>query len=199
MLVLGNGESRKAIDISRLKDFKIGCNAVFRDHTVDHLICVDRRMMNEALDAGANLASLVYTRKDWFNSYKDNFKRIRLVPDLPYAGSERPDDPWHWGSGPYAVLLAAKISKNKTVKLLGFDLYGIDNKVNNVYKDTPNYDNSEKRAVDPRYWIYQIGKVIECFSDVNFTIYQEDDWQLPKAWNYTNVTVDSISNIYYNT
>jgi hypothetical protein len=151
--------------------------------------------MNEALEAGANLHSLVYTRNDWFASYNRENKRIRLVPDLPYVGYERPDDPWHWGSGPYAVLLAAGLSKELTVNLLGFDLYSKTKKVNNVYKDTKNYDPSDKRAVDPRYWLYQIGKIFECYPKVKFTIYQEDDWELPKSWKKSNVKLDKISSL----
>ena len=44
------------------------------------------------------------------------------------------DEPFHWGSGPYAVLLATFLSKY--IKLIGFDLYGIDGKLNNVYENT---------------------------------------------------------------
>lgn len=190
---IGNGESRKQIDVNSLQGTKIGCNAVYRDSSVDHLICVDRRMLNEALQSEYNHTSKIYTRKDWFRKQKN----VRLVPDLPYAGMDRWDDPWHWGAGPYAVLLAA--TKHKEVKLIGFDLYGIEGKVNNVYKDTNNYSASSKRQVDPRYWIYQIGKVFNCFSESQFTIYQEADWQLPKAWKQPHVKVDKISNIYYNT
>jgi len=197
MLVIGNGESRHSIDIQKLNEPKVGCNAIMRDYSVEYLLCVDRRMVEEALERKVNEQSLVYTREEWYKSYK-SYKRLRIVPDLPYAGSERWDEPFNWGSGPYAVLLAAKLDKERNVKLIGFDLYSKTNTVNNVYKGTPNYDDPNKRAVDPRYWIHQIGKVFECFPKVQFTIYQEDEWQLPKAWNYTNVTVDSISNIYYN-
>ena len=46
---IGNGESRVGIDINNLKGFKVGCNAIVRDYTVDCLVCVDRRMVTEAL------------------------------------------------------------------------------------------------------------------------------------------------------
>ena len=192
---LGNGESRHSINIEKLSGPKIGCNAVYRDYDVEHLICVDKRMVLEAIDSNYHNSHKIYTRLDWYPSLPK--RHIRLVPDLPYVGSERWDDPWHWGAGPYAVLLGAKLDTE--VNILGFDLFSKDGKVNNVYKDTKNYSLSYKRAVDPRYWIYQIGKVFECFPKVNFTIYNEDDWQCPKAWNYPNVKVDTISNIYYNT
>lgn len=193
MIAIGNGESRKSVDINSIDQIKVGCNAIFRDYDIQHLVCVDKRMIAEALDAGANYSSLVYTREEIFDAFQT--KRLRIVPGLPYAGFERPDLPKHWGSGPYAVLLAATLTKNNKVDLIGFDLYGVDGKVNNVYKDTPNYAVSEKSAVDPRYWIYQIGKVFEFYTKIEFTIYQTADWKCPKSWKKSNVKVDIISNI----
>ena len=199
MLVIGNGESRAAIDLDKFNDIKIGCNALYRDYQVSHLVCVDRRMVQEVISANYNENSLIYTREDWFH-YFNKLKHIRTVPNLPYVGSDRWDEPFQWGSGPYAVLLAAKLAKNETVKLIGFDLYGTTNgKTNNLYKDTNNYNSSDKRAVDPRYWIHQIGMVFKCFPKVEFIVYQDLGWEIPKAWNHPNVTVDKISNIYYNT
>ena len=194
MYVFGNGESRTSVDIDKLDGIKIGCNAIYRDYAVDHLVCVDRRMVNEAIDNGANDYALVYTREDWLSQYKQ-FKRIRAVPILPYNGTERWDEPFQWGSGPYAVLLAAKLCKGSTVRLIGFDLYSPTATVNNVYKSTSNYDSADKRAVDPRYWIHQIGKIFEIYPRRTFTIYQELGWELPKAWNHPNVSVDKISSL----
>jgi hypothetical protein len=97
------------------------------------------------------------------------------------------------------VLLAASLSKERFVSLVGFDLYSDNKLVNNVYKGTQGYDDSDKSAVDPRYWIHQIGKVFEHFPKVNFTVYRPLGWETPKAWIRSNVEVDKISNIYYNT
>jgi hypothetical protein len=108
----------------------------------------------------------------------------------------REDDPFHWGSGPYAVLLAA--TKSEYVALVGFDLYGIGSKINNCYKDTHCYNAADYRAVDPRYWIHQIGKVFECFPDTEFCIYQTPQWQMPKKWNLPNVFLDNINRFTYN-
>lgn len=196
MWVIGNGESRKGVNLNQLESPTVGCNAIMRDHTVDYLVCVDKRMVEEAINRKVNQHSLVYTRADWYQRYETH--RIRKVPKLPYTGEQRADEPFQWGSGPYAVLIGAMYARERYVNLLGFDLYSNDSHVNNVYKDTPSYDKSNKRAVDPRYWIHQIGKVFECYPKIQFTIYQEAGWQLPQAWNYPNVKVDTISNVYYN-
>lgn len=192
MLVIGNGESRKSVNLKKIKLPKIGCNAIHRQLNVAHLVCVDRRMVNEVIRAGYNAKNKIYTRREWWGSYRLN-QNVHQVPELPYKGDQRPDEPFQWGSGPYAVLLGATLSDH--VKLLGFDLYSKTKYVNNIYKGTENYDAADKRAVDPRYWIYQISKVFEHFPNTQFTIHIEDDWQQPESWKKDNVLLDSISNV----
>jgi hypothetical protein len=193
MYAIGNGESRKNIDIDQLQGPKVGCNAIMRDYAVDYLVCADSRMVDEAIRRQVNEQTLVYTRHNWLDRVTS--KNIRRFPDLPYKGTERWDDPWHWGSGPYAVLIAATYAKEREVKLLGFDLYGNEGRINNIYKDTDGYKDSDHNFIDPRYWIHQIGMVFQCFPKITFTIYQTEDWEMPAAWKGRNVKVDNISNI----
>ena len=193
MLVIGNGESRTSVNIDKLNYTKIGCNAILRDFSVDHIVCVDKPMLQEAVESNYNKLVTVYTRANQFAQYRLE-TNIRIVPDLPYVGDQRPDDPIHWGAGPYAVLLAAKMTTDD-IHLLGFDLHSVDKLVNNVYKDTANYSLAHKSAVDPRYWIYQIGKIFECFTNTRFIVHQTDNWQLPKSWKQPNIMVDCIDNL----
>lgn len=181
IIVLGNGQSRQHLNLNSFTETKIGCNAIHRDFYVDHLVCVDRRMVQEALDA--NYQGQLYTRADWEHFFKN--KPVKILPNLPYKGTSRPDDPFQWGSGPYAVLLAATLDDE--ISMYGFDLFSSTPYVNNIYKDTINYDSSNKSAVDPRYWIYQIFKVFECFPDKYFTVYNHSDWELPSEWRLANV------------
>lgn len=192
MIVLGNGETRSTINVDSLVGPKIGCNAIYRDYRVDHLVCVDNRMLVEAIEADYNQHCKIYTRSKTQDSYT-TVKNIRCVPDLPYAGMERPDEHINWGSGPYAVLLAAKLSN--TVDLIGFDLYSQTYTVNNIYKGTKNYIAAEKTAIDPRYWIYQIAKVFEYYPKVKFTIYQTEGWNRPKSWKKPNVFLDKLDSL----
>ena len=189
-LVLGNGESRGSVDISKTPCIKYGCNAIHRDYFVEHLVCVDTRMVDEALKNPTTLNSKIYTRTNWIQEY-NKCSNVCIVPSLPYTGEGRPDDPWHWGSGPYAVLIAAL--ENTDVHMIGFDLHGNDHLVNNVYKGTANYLTPDKPKVDPSYWVYQIGKVFECFPNTQFTIYNVHGWQMPREWTLSNVNLLSIS------
>ena len=198
MYAIGNGESRTHLDINQLYGTKVGCNAILREYSVDHLVCCDRRMVQEAVRAEYNTRSYIYTRQDWYKQFA-HYQRVRELPKLPYTGDQRWDDPFHWGSGPYAVLLAAKLAEDEPVKLIGFDLYSDNNLVNNIYKGTPNYAVQNSRSVDPKYWIHQIAKVFESFKHQKFIIYQTAEWSLPQAWIKPNIELDKISNLYYNT
>ena len=188
MIALGNGESRKNLKLKNIEDKIVGCNAACRDFDLNHVVCVDHRMVNEALQSSAKN---IYTRKDWVDRFED--PRVQTVPALPFKGRSKADDPWNWGSGPYAVLIASCLDSD--ISLIGFDLYSHNGKINNCYKGTPNYDVSEKRAVDPRYWIHQIGRIFSYFDYNHYTIYAAEDWECPREWKLFNVEVDSISKL----
>ena len=193
MLVIGNGESRKFLDLSQINRNKVACNAAHRDLKVDHLVCVDRKTLEEAVSEH----NRIYTRTQWLGRYKDH-NNVFPVPDLPYSGIQRWDDAWHWGSGPYAILLAAQLTTINRVDVVGFDLYSKNNRVNNVYKGTKNYAAENKAAVDPRYWIYQISKVFEIYNNTEFVIHQPEDWEQPTSWKKSNVFVDRVNMLQYN-
>ena len=185
MIVIGNGESRQRVDIGRIHGKKIGCNLVFQDLYVEHLVCIDRGPLKEAL--AANLTdTTVWTRPELLQP------TCIEVPSVP-QGNQRPDQPKHWGSGPYAVLIAASMSKE--IHMIGFDLYGNGDLVNNIYKNQPHYAKANSRAVDPRYWIYQIARVFLANPDKYFIVYNTVDWVMPESWCLANVdfkTLDSI-------
>lgn len=195
IVAIGNGESRNTIDCNKIHCVTVSCNAYMRDYVPHHLVCVDRRMMDEAVKHKHNNHACLYTRPDWVEKYK-NHKRVFTVPELPYKGRERWDDPFQWGSGPYAVLIAAKFSKE--VHMIGFDLWSKTDTVNNIYKGSANYDSVDKKAVDPRYWIPQIAKVFENYSDKKFIVYNNENWIMPDSWKYSNVYLDKIENFIYN-
>ena len=194
ILVVGNGESRQHIDIDLYREDHtiIGCNAIHRDTVVDHLICCDQRMVNEAVNNPNILDTEIYTRSDWFNYFHSNYKNINLVPELPYVGDQKQDQPINWGSGVYALLLAA-ILNPELITVIGFDLYSNTDTVNNCYKDTANYSNAISKPVDYSYWVYQISKVIEYNPQIDFQFINESMWKLPEEWKKINVRALTIN------
>lgn len=150
-------------------------------------------MVNEALTNPAN--TKIYTRTDWSDKYQ-KFGRVFEVPDLPYKGEARWDQPFHWGSGSYALLKGTELGDN--LILVGFDLIGKNKLVNNVYKGTDNYLSPDKPAVDPSYWIHQFSMVFKTFPDKYFTIFNTDDWPIPETWKLANVSFKTIDTLTEN-
>ena len=189
-LVIGNGESRRFVNLEKYKQdyILIGCNAIHRDINVDHLICCDQRMVQEAISNPKTNNSLIYVRPDrvpYFKKIRKN-KNIRSTPPLPYKGETKKDHPDHWGSGCYAILLAASLNF-KTVELIGFDLYSADQSVNNLYKDTSNYAKSGDSPVDHSYWVYQVSQIFKYFPNTDFIIRNKNAWVIPNEWQKNNV------------
>ena len=94
--VIGNGESRRGFDITPLKSVTtmVGCNALFRDHNLDYVVCVDRHMCQEAANSvGKN--TTIYTRDRWYKQFA-YWPNVKCLPELPYQGDKRQDDSFHW-------------------------------------------------------------------------------------------------------
>jgi hypothetical protein len=194
MIVIGNGQSRQTINLNNLTGQKIGCNAIIRDTHVDYLVCCDKKMVRQALQQNF---SPIYTRSRWSDDFDS--VNVQSLPELPYKGEDRKDDPFNWGSGPYAILLACNLQKTKptatNIKLVGFDLYGLDGKLNNMYANTNGYKDADEEQVDWSYWEYQIAKIFERYPYLKFTIYNLDGWKCPKTWNFKNLKVDILENL----
>jgi hypothetical protein len=190
--IIGNGESRRGFDLSPLKQFStvIGCNAIYRDYVTEYLCCADRHMCQQAVNA-VGKGTTVYTRDNWAAQFA-HWPNVREFPKLPYSGEKRMDEPFHWGTGPYAGVLGLTF-KPKAIFMLGFDLYPIDKQTpNNMYTGTEGYTYI-KRGVDPTYWIYQFHKLMG-YSDPNtrWIVVNKEDWEMPGDWKqHPNVFQES--------
>ena len=51
-IILGNGESRKNLNLNLLLDHTTyGCNAIHRDWNPTHLVCIDNKMLHEIVES----------------------------------------------------------------------------------------------------------------------------------------------------
>jgi hypothetical protein len=185
--VIGNGESRRKFNLNTIKSYSIGCNAIHRNYICNSFVAVDRKMVYEILDNPACKQKSIYTRPEWYKEF--NSKQVVSLPELPYQGDQKQDHGFHWNSGPYAILVGA-LRSPKSINLLGFDLYGVNGLQNNIYKDTINYESSDKKEIRPTFWIYQLSKLFECFPYIEFVQHQVNNWQIPPEWiKFNNLTV----------
>ena len=179
--IIGNGESRRGFDLSPLKLFStvVGCNAIFRDYTVEYLVCADKHMCQEAENT-VGKGTTIYTRDKWAGQFA-MWPNVTKMPHLPYEGHERKDESFHWGTGPFAGVVALTF-KPKAIFMLGFDLHPSEkNVVNNLYKNSKGYEYI-KRPVDPSYWIHQFNKLMELSPDTRWIVVNHEKWKMPDQW-----------------
>ena len=180
--VLGNGESRKGIDIDDLKEkgTVFACNGVYRTHQPHFLVAVDPKMILEIAETDYMLHNKVYSN---FNAqYNKNPKILDHVQWFkPSLG---------WSSGPTALRMACDHGF-KEIYILGFDYQGLSEgdknnrfKVNNLFKDTRNYKKGNEQATFFGNWMNQTKKCLQDFKDVQFHRVIPTGWYQPKdlAW-----------------
>jgi hypothetical protein len=140
--VLGNGVSRKNIDLNALKSAgKVyGCNALYREFAPDVLVATDPPISECIQNNGYALTNCFYTRDPLDN----------------LGANPIPEDYYTFSSGPAAVGIAADAG-HAVIYLIGFDM-GPDqsNRYNNVYADTEFYLKSGSDPIAAKSWIAQL-------------------------------------------
>jgi len=141
VFAIGNGESRKSIDLDELREFGIiyGCNALYRDFQPDALVCVDPAMKTEIWNTDYLLENKAYF-KDWTDEKPlPNYSGTVVLPTTPgvldspkkiinsnvVIARKFPEDAFRIGyaSGPASVLIACIEEEPHEVYLIGHDLY----------------------------------------------------------------------------
>ena len=176
--VLGNGESRKGIDINDLKEHGtvFACNGVFRTHQPHWLIAVDPKMMLEIAETDYVIHNKVYS-----NYNQQYAKHQKLLDHVTWSKPSL-----GWSSGPTALRLACE-QDYKEIYILGFDYQGHSEggknnrfRFNNIFKDTRNYKKSNDEATFYGNWMNQTKRCLQDFKDVKFHRVIPKGWFRPK-------------------
>ena len=173
--VLGNGQSRKGIDIDDLKakGTVFACNAVYRTHRPDFLIAVDPKMILEIAETDYMAHNKVWSN---FNAQYNKHQKI-----LDHCNWFKPS--LGWSSGPTALRMACDHGF-KEIYILGFDYRGHqDGKrftLNNMFGDTRNYKRNKDEATFYGNWMNQTKRCLQDYKDVKFHRVIPDGWFKPK-------------------
>ena len=192
--VLGNGESRKGIDIDDLKEkgTVFACNAVYRTHRPDFLVAVDPKMILEIAET-----DYMENNKVWSN-FNNQYNKNQKILDhcnwfTPSLG---------WSSGPTALKMACDHGF-KEIYILGFDYQGHKEdsknnryKLNNIFGDTRNYKKKSDEATFFGNWMNQTKRCLKDYPDVKFNRVIPKGWFQPKdlgwAGNISHPTIEEF-------
>jgi hypothetical protein len=151
--VIGNGVSRKPIDLTQLKTHGTvyGCNALHRDFIPNVLIATDRPIAEQIQRSGYSQEHLMYTRKP-----------------IEGLGARRIQEAyWGYSSGPVAASIAAA-DGHSDIYLLGFDMAGVNDRFNNVYADSEFYKRSASVPTYTGNWERQLLKIMQDYPNINW-------------------------------
>jgi hypothetical protein len=173
--VLGNGESRRGIEINDLmeKGTVFACNAVYRTHRPHFLIAVDPKMILEIAETDYMLHNKVWSN---FNAQYNKHPKI-----LDHCNWFKPS--LGWSSGPTALRMACEHGF-KEIYILGFDYQGHNDgkrfKLNNMFGDSRNYKKRNEEATFYGNWMNQTKRCLQDFKDVRFHRVIPKGWFRPK-------------------
>lgn len=181
--VLGNGITRLEVDHnSLLKHGKTyGCNRIYQEYTPSVLVSVDQSMSHEIQNSGYSKKYPHYTRLE----HTISLSGAKVLPEHLHSMS----------SGPAAVGLALESSAG-VVYMIGFDLKGHNNLINNIYAGTEHYKPKSSVPTSWTNWENQIirlcnqypsKKVVQVNPLGNFT---SDKWL--KLANFGIIQIDEF-------
>ena len=185
--VLGNGTSRKTINLNELKrkGITFGCNALYREFSPDYLIAVDTKMILEISQAGYQHQQQVWTNRN------KNFKKIK---GLNFFQSDK-----GWSSGPTALHFASTTDV-EDIYILGFDFIGIENKINNIYARTYNYKRIDEHATFHGNWLRQTLITCQKFSKKRYIRVLGENGYIPQEFhdlsNMSHINIKDFEDIF---
>lgn len=185
---LGNGLTRLEINPDDLLPLgKVyACNRAYCDFTPHVLVSTDREMAQEIQKSGYSKRHTHYTRSN--NILQDS----GAIPIPKNAG---------YSSGPVAVTLAA-LDGHRHIYLVGMDLVGLNNRINNIYAGTTNYRNTDSAAVHYGNWISQIADIAGEFRTTEFFHVNPLAGYTPPEWsnlrNFSIVNLNEFRNMINN-
>lgn len=160
--LIGNGLSRKPIDLSKLKGDTYGCNLIYTEFMPDYLCLMDKKVMERVLEDSIDIIPYTWKRK------QSEFSRQKVCKANQVNTLE--SDLHYRNSGLLSLELALEQKKYDTIYFLGYDLYTNVQRqyINNVYKQDSLY---RKNTKDHNPVIGHIARFLRVFcnnNDINF-------------------------------
>jgi len=167
--VLGNGITRLQVDCKSLLDYGYvyGCNRIYEEFAPSVLVSTDKGISEEIQQSRYSGNNLHYTREQC----KIQDSGSNIIPHTYHGMS----------SGPAALGIASETSATYFY-LIGMDLKGVNNKINNIYAGTTHY--RDKNAVPTVFenWVNQVDSIMKIFSLKRYIHVNPLDNFTPELW-----------------
>lgn len=181
--ILGNGITRLQVDCKSLLDYGYvyGCNRIYEEFAPSVLVSTDKGVSVEIQQSKYSASNLHYTRKQC----KLSDSGSNIIPNKYHGMS----------SGPAALGIASETSANYFY-IIGMDLKGVNNKINNIYAGTKHYREKNDTPTFFGNWVDQINIIIKSFENKRYIHVNPLDNFIPDLWlkqdNYESMHLDDF-------
>ena len=153
--ILGNGVTRLQVDCEGLLDYGYvyGCNRIYQEFAPTVLVSTDAGMAREIQESGYSSRYTHYTRTNHLIANSG----AHIIPKHLHG----------YSSGPVAIGIAAQTLANYLF-LIGFDLKGVNNLINNIYAGTTHYKDKDNEPMYFGNWVEQINTLMQLHTDKRF-------------------------------
>lgn len=185
--VIGNGSSRTNFDLRTLNGYgtTYGMNAIHRQFYPNHLICIQRNHLQEALSWDLQNRLYLYTTFELTQLVKD--PKIQIIPKFPFELASHTDQlESNFRTGSWALIMAAE--KHDVVVCIGMDYNN-----GGVYTDSDNY--WQKTNIDYAPHMSQTFKIIDHYTDTQFIFVQDTDDKTKVFADRKNVVFNSFNEV----
>lgn len=181
--VIGNGESRKTIDIDKIQGIRVGCNALYLYHRVEYICAMDK-FWRDKISKESNIPLISRLHNAAFQTTLELFNGRWQSTECPYRG---------YCSGVTAMDYLSYIYKNQDIYLIGFDFDYTGDKVNHMYKGTENHPKADRPAQSESLFLKQ------CIETVKRYPRHRYHWVSDSNFNngFDKITIDVFKEIAY--
>ena len=185
--IIGNGESRKDIELCKVKGTKIGCNAIYLHEKVDLVCAMDKfwrdkiekeskvPLLSRKCNMSAQSTLQIFYKGTWMNTI------------TPYRG---------YCSGTSALdYVCSTINPGHPIFLIGFDFDYKGKYVNHVYKGTENHPKENRPAQNENIFLNETLQIVNRYPKHNI-IWVSDNKDFVIKIN--RITIQQYKNIVYN-
>lgn len=145
LTVIGNGESRKEIDIDKIPGIKIGCNGIYLYNNVDYICAMDKFWRNKIISE-TKIPLISRYHNTTFQTYVELYDGTWNNTKCPYRG---------YCSGITALDFACSCLDDDEIYLIGFDFGYNGPTVNHIYKDTKFHPKADRKAQNEDIFLKQ--------------------------------------------
>ena len=184
--IIGNGESRKGIDIDKLKGITVGCNALYLYNKVDYICAMDKFWRDKIIkETTIPLISRVHNTI--MQTTLELYDGKWINTNCPYRG---------YCSGISALDYMSN-NHQDTFYLIGLDFDYTGEKVNHIYKGTINHPNADRPAQNENIFLKQFIETVKHYPRNKYVWVSDSNFIIKIGSNFSKIPIDEYKEIAY--